>query len=504
MDNKQYILSLDLGTQGTKAALVDLQTEVLASEFSPNNFSEHDDGAILLDADALADGVADATRRLLEKCNVAPSSILGVGVVGMMAGIVGIDEHWKPLTHYDSGLDKRCESAIQEMQRLGEERVIALSGSPIIVAQGAKMYWWKTVQTDVFRTVSKFIPATTYVCGCMAGLQADDAFIDYTHIHLTCLADVEHGTWSEELLSLFDFPVEKLPRIVAPFEIIGHVTEQWSSRTGLPVGIPIVAGCGDTAASAFGAGITRENMLLDVAGTASCLLGCVSEYKPDTEKKVLINQRSVIPNLWTPFGFVLGGQTLGWYFEQVNSTNQYEYASLAAETESVETNSLFFLPYFAGRICPSNARFSGHWIGLKFYHSRGHMFKSIMESIAYEYRFYLDRLQQLYSGLKPTELVTSAGGARMKQFSQIKSDVLQLPVVTLQQKDTSHKAAAILVAYALGLFKDLAAAAQEFSMRTRTDALLPENAKLDAYTEKYQTYQKIVSYMEQLHNEIAI
>lgn len=504
MSGNQYILSLDLGTQGTKAALVTLEAEVIESEFSSNKFEEYDDGAILLQAEALINSVADVTKRLLEKAGVLSENIVGIGVVGMMAGIVGIDQCWNPVTYYDSGLDKRCESAIEEMQELGEERVISLCGSPIIVAQGAKMYWWKQMHPEVFQRVAKFIPASTYVCGCMAGLNSDQAFIDYTHIHLTCLADVEKGEWSKELLTLYSFPEEKLPRIVSPCEIIGYVTKRWSKKTGLRSGIPIVAGCGDTAASAFGAGLTKQNMLLDVAGTASCLLGCVSEYRPDVEKKILINQRSVIPGLWTPFGFVLGGQTLGWYFDQINYDGKYRYDALAHETEEIENQSLYFLPYFAGRICPSDAGFSGHWIGLKFYHGRAHMFKSIMESIAYEYRFYFNRLRQLYPAMNPGEMLTSAGGARIEQFSRLKSDILNLPVVTLKQKDTSHKAAAIITGYALGFHKDLALAAEEVSRRSWGKMLNPDEKKVEKYSGNYEKYRKIVSFMGELHNKIEI
>ena len=85
----------------------------------------------------------------------------------------------------------------------------------------------------------------------MAGLKAEDAYIDYTHIHLTCFADVEHNVWSGELLKLFDFPEEKLPKIVAPYDVIGCVTREWADSSGLREGTPIVAGCGDTAAVSY-------------------------------------------------------------------------------------------------------------------------------------------------------------------------------------------------------------------------------------------------------------
>ena len=156
---------------------------------------------------------------------------------------------------------------------------------------------------------------------------------------------MENNCWSEELLELFDFPEEKLPRIVAPYEIIGNVTKEWAERTGLCPGTPIAAGCGDTAASSFGAGLVQKDMILDVAGTASVITACVNRYQPDTEKKILIYPRSIIPGLWTPFGFVLGGENLSWYFDQINYNGKYSFGELAAEAAGVENDGLYFLPF---------------------------------------------------------------------------------------------------------------------------------------------------------------
>lgn len=501
---KKYILSLDLGTQGTKAALLDLDGNVITCGFSENLFSENDGGEITLSAEKLLAGVLASTKAVLEGRPDAAAGIAAVGVVGMMAGIVGIGDGWEALTPYDSGLDKRCETAIRRMQQMGENKVIELCGSPIIVAQGAKMYWWKMNHPEVFARVKKFVPASTYVCGCMAGLKAEDAYIDYTHIHLTCFADVEHNVWSGELLKLFDFPEEKLPKIVAPYDVIGCVTREWADSSGLREGTPIVAGCGDTAASSLGAGLVRKNMVLDVAGTASVLTACVSEYRPDTEKKILICPRSIIPGLWTPFGFVLGGETMSWYFDQINYDGSYSFGELARAAAGVENEGLFFLPYFAGRICPSEAGFSGHWIGLKFYHGREHMFKSIMESIAYEYKFYLQRIHELFPELEIREVLTGAGGARSQEFTQVKADVLGMPFVPLKQKDTSHKAAAIIAGYGVGIYSDMSEMALKMSKKYYGDRVFPEGQRTERYSGQYGKYLDIVGYMSELHRKFVL
>ncbi len=132
------------------------------------------------------------------------------------------------------------------------------------------------------------------------------------------------------------------------------------------------------------------------------------------------------------------------------------------------------------------------------------MFKSIMESIAYEYRFYLERMQSLYPQLRTKELLTSAGGARIPEFSQVKADVLQIPVIPLQQKDTSHKSAAILVGYGVGIYSDLSETAINISEKTRMEALMPAPAAAEHYRSGYRIYQQIVEHMTKLHQQISL
>ena len=87
--------------------------------------------------------------------------------------------------------------------------------------------------------------------------------------------------WSAELLETFAIDTDKMARIVSPFEVIGRLGQTLAERCGLVTGIPMVAGCGDTAASTFGTGMFEPGMVLDIAGTASVLCSVVDSYIPD-------------------------------------------------------------------------------------------------------------------------------------------------------------------------------------------------------------------------------
>ncbi len=67
-----------------------------------------------------------------------------------------------------------------------------------------------------------------FVAGRMAGLDGDSAFIDYTFIHFRGFPDVVEASWSERLCETFRVPMEKLPRIVNPWDIVGTLTKEAS------------------------------------------------------------------------------------------------------------------------------------------------------------------------------------------------------------------------------------------------------------------------------------
>jgi hypothetical protein len=127
------------------------------------------------------------------------------------------------------------------------------------------MLWWQNERKADYERIAKFVMPAGYVAGRMAGLDAGEAFIDYTFLHFTGCSDARSGTWSGELCDALGFDAARLTRIVDPWTVAGELTAEAARDFGLPGGIPIAAGCGDTAAGALGSGVVRSGMLLDTA-----------------------------------------------------------------------------------------------------------------------------------------------------------------------------------------------------------------------------------------------
>jgi xylulokinase len=291
--------------------------------------------------------------------------------------------------------------------------------------------------------------------------------------------------WSEELLDQFQVDKSKMPRIVNPWDIVGFLTASAAAQCGLFPGIPLVAGCGDSAATSLAAGVTRKGIIFDVAGTASIFSCCVDQYKPDLGNKTLLYARSIVPGLWIPMAYINGGgMCLQWFRDHLTGTGTpVSFGELDREAEPIVPGSegLIFLPHFSGRVCPNNANVRGSWIGLHWAHQRGHLYKSIMEGIAYEYDHYFRIIRELVEDAAFSEVYVIGGGAKSALFSAIKADVLGIDYVPLRISDTAPLGSALVAGHGVGLFPDLKVAA---------DAMIGFEARIPSQVDRHKTYQK--------------
>jgi xylulokinase len=441
-----------------------------------------------------------AIRGCMDSCNVDPADVAGMAFDSQMAGMGGIDESGKPAMRFDSWLDSRCQPYIEEIDHNFGDRVAELTGCPVTCNHAPKMLWWAEERPAEYKRIAKFVMPAGYVAGRAVRLHADDTFIDPTFLHFTGVSDAQSGTWSGELCRALGVDASRLPRITEPWTVVGELSPESAHDFGLAAGIPVAAGCGDTAAGALGAGIVRPGMLLDTAGTASVLACCTDHFVTDTRHKALMIMRSVIPGIWNPLAYVGGGGLAPGWFGRVLSdcppddvASDETYAELFAQADEVSAgcDGLQFSPHLGGRVCPAAPEMRGAWIGFSWIHTRQHFFRAILESIGYEYAWYLRILRELAPELKVREARVIGGGARSRTWNQIKADILSVPYVQLPHREYATWGSALIAGKAAGLISNLAEAATEPAPSAET-ILSPDptlRATYDASLEQYLDWQ---------------
>jgi xylulokinase len=482
----------DLGTMGTKAAVVDADGRLLGDAYEEVPVHSPRPGWVEQDLGE----IESSAHRTIKAALVASGragDVAGVAFSGQMSGIGAIDQAYRPAFRFDSWLDTRCEPYITAM---GEHaaRVVELSGCPPTYSHGPKILWWREERPEDFRRAARFVVPGAFVAGRLCGLAAERAFLDRTYLHFSNLADTEHAAWSAELLDAFGLDEEVLPRIVDPLEIVGTVTKEAATATGIPAGTPVAAGAGDQAAASLGAGVVDPGQAFDSAGTASVFAMCVDAFAPDVGHWTLMATHSVVPGVWISLAFINGGGlALRWFRDQVvtgmaGDPDAYQRLDRLAEAAGPGAGGLLWLPHFQGRVLPPQPAVRGGWLGLTSGHGHGHLFRAILEGIAYEYAEWA-RLAGEAAGADLQEARVLGGGARSRLWNQIKADVLGIDWVPTVRQECGVLGDALIAAAATGHVNDLATTARAWQ---RTEpAVRPDPGARRRYTELLAAYREL-------------
>ena len=307
--------------------------------------------------------------------------------------------------------------------------------------------------------------------------------------------DARKRTWSEKQMKALGIPFEIMPEVKKPWDVVGTLCASEAAKLGLRPGIPLVAGAGDLMQSNLGSGIVDDNVCSDVAGTASIFTFTVKDFRREvTDKKVLINAMSTLDDQYLYWGFIpAGGLSLRWFRDEISrqkgDEDYYKVLDQEAMKSPLGAEFTLFFPFLQGRSTPAWPNSSATWLGMHGSANRGTLWRSMLESIAFEYRYYTEILRSVDINLK--RIIGTGGGSKGKFWNQIKADVLNAPYVTLERTEGAVLANALLAAYGVGDVKDLRKTVGDWV--TVKDTFSPIARNTAAYDQLYAARQEVLN-----------
>lgn len=480
------LLGLDVGTQGTKAVLQRADGRSVAEAFVPSRPRHPCPGAVEEDPEEQLAAVLAATRDCLRQAGSAAGKVAGLAIAGQMAGIIGVDEAGRAVTPYDSWLDTRCSGYIARMRTV-DDLVLRRTGNAPSFNHGPKILWWREERPTEYSRIVRFVQPGGYVAMRLCGLDASGAFIDPTYLHFSGFADTLAGRWDETLCARFGVNQSKFPRIVPCTEVVGQVTRAMAAACGLPIGTPVVAGCGDTAASFLACGATEPGICVDVAGTASVFAATTGRFIPDTLAGVLGCGRSVCAGLWHPYAYINGGgQNLEWFRASLGGRAEFAALDAAAADASRDAALPYFVPHLGGRVSPASPWLRGAWADLDWSATPPTLFRAVLESVALEYTLYRDAVIALCPEFAVREVRITGGGEKSATWNQLKADRLQARVTSIERGGGAPLGAALVAGVGTGVLPDLRAVSRQWSATGRACEPDPAAAELGRHrTRRY-------------------
>jgi xylulokinase len=268
---------------------------------------------------------------------------------------------------------------------------------------------------------------------------------------------------------------------------LGRLSSEASITTGLPEGIPVIGGISDFFEGLIGSGTLETGLACDNGGTSQGSSIC---WDQPLEGDGLLKAPSFNDGFWYIGGAVsTTGKALDWWLTSILESGPGDYSSLEDVSKiPAGSENLIFLPYLAGERAPiwdPNAR--GVFFGLSLSHTRDHLTRAILESVAYSLRQMVEIFENV--GGKVIEIRACGGQASSELWSQIKADVTGRPVLVPHIIDAPMLGAAIIAGVGAGIFNDFSEGSQQM-MKTRI-VLEPSEERHTHYQALFEIYRDL-------------
>lgn len=500
---RRLLMGIDIGTQSTRAALLDLQGRVVASAGTPQEMQTPRPGWAEQDPQLWWDSTIKNIKEVITRAEAMPNEILGIGVGGQMHGTVPLGPDGELLSRgVQLWCDKRSAEIVEEFKTTsGANVAYKIAGSPPVANWfGFKIKWLQIYQPELYRKTWKFVVPKDYINFCLTG----EIAIDYSEASGSFLMDATTGQWSSELIGVLELNIGKLPPIHPSAAVIGRVKAEIARVTGLAEGTPIVTGGGDMLCMLLAAGLTQPGYASDVTGTASII--SVFTETPVFDAR-LMNLHHVMQG-WIPFGIIdSGGGSLKWFkdsfcqAEIAQAPNGEVYNILNRLATEVEAGSegLLFFPYLMGERTLGTPYARGNLFGITPRHGKGAVIRAIMEGVTFELKRTLDIVEE--AGHLVDTIYHSGGGAYSNLWSQIKANIYQKPVYTFETSEGGILGSAILAGVGVGVYENETAGAEQCLRVSKRFEPDPDLA--GRYNSQFELFKEIHDLLQIPYNKLA-
>ena len=481
-------LGLDVGTSGVKAILVASSGDVVASATSPLAMATPHPGWAEQDPEAWWQAALSSIAAVRAK---QPSArVASIGISGQMHSSVFLDRAGEVIRPALLWCDGRTTAECAEITARvgGEERLRDLASNPALEGFTLpKVLWLRRHEPAAFARLATVLLPKDYIRYRLSGELATEP----SDASATLMYDTAHLRWSEDIMRAVELPMSLLPTVGPSAGVLGRVSADAASRTGLEAGVPVVGGGADNACGAAGVGVIAPGEVVTSWGTSGTVLAPTARPLVDPRLRAHTFCH-VLPDVWYLMGVVLtAGGAFSWYQEQLArelAGASDAAARLDAEAASVPRGAegVTFLPYLQGERTPHrDAAARGAILGLSLAHTRAHLTRAVLEGITFALRDSVTILQAL--GLAPSHLLLTGGGAKSALLRRLQSEIFGLPVTTVNREEGPAYGAALLAAVGAGAFPDLPAAVAATLTRAPLD--VPDAGAHEEYAQPYARYR---------------
>lgn len=488
----ELVIGVDVGSTGTKLVLFDPGRGVVAQVSAPAE--QYSDGAGWSEADPLQwwGNLCALVPQLLDAATVDNTAVAGIAVSGMVPAVVLLDVVGRPLRRAILQNDARSGAEIVRLRnRLTNLDLVALTGSALTQQSVAPtLMWLADHETEAWNRTAHVVGSYDWVAHRLGA----DLHLEWNWALESGLFGLETRAVLPVVMAAAGLSDDLLPPVVCPGDRIGAVSVEAAAETGLRQGTPIYVGGADHVLSAYAAGLAHPGDWLVKLGGAGDILVVTAEPFLDTR---LYLDAHPIPGTWLPNGcMATSGSVIRWFQSVHNGASLDELEFEAAASRPAE---LLCLPYFLGEKSPiHDPDLRGAFLGLHLGHTRGDLYRAVLEGIAYGFRHHIDVFAE--RGVELGQGRVTNGGSRSRIWKQILADAIGVPLWPVLDHPGSSLGAAMTAAVGAGLVSDWTDATSHVTV---AEPVVPNPDLLDRYQDGYQVYRNASAALTQISHHLA-
>jgi len=509
------ILSIDNGTQSVRALLFDLQGNLVAkSRIELDAYFSENPGWAEQDVDYFWQMLGSCTQALWKQKEAIElnykARVSAVTITTQRGTVVNLDKRGKALRPAILWLDQRLSNAVAKTEMPWYWRLAfsCLKQTQVIdyFHRKAQANWLAENQPDLWQQTDKFLLLSGYLI-----YQLTDQFKDSVASMVGYLPfDYKKQRWANKNdWKWYALPIKEsmLPELVKPGEILGNITAKAAMHTGIKLGTKLVASASDKACEVLGSGcIEPQTASLSYGTTATINTNNAKYVEPQT---FIPPYPSAVPDHFNSEVMIYRGfWMVNWFKNEFGQHEINQAKALGVSPESLfdelimqippGSMGLTLQPYWSPGL--KNLEAKGAIIGFGDVHTRAHIYRAILEGLAYALREGRDSLEQKQRE-KITQLMVSGGGSQSDAALQLTADIFNLPVHRPHTYETSGLGAAINVAVGCGYYLDYHEAIN--AMTKIDDTFMPIQENVQLYEVLFQNvYKKMYQQLKPIYQQI--
>ena len=490
----ENLLAIDCGTQSVRALLFNPQGEVLAKArhiIEPYHSSAP--GFAEQDPDMYWGALCSVCQELFRKMKVDKHSIASVSLTTQRATVVNLDENGNPLRPAIVWMDQRRTEAFKPVSGLWGALFTVAGMRPTVnyLQAEAEVNWISINQPDIWHNTHKFTYLSGFLTHRLVGRFVDSIGCQVGYMPF----DYKKQDWAVKShwhWQALDITRDKLVDLIPVTDPLGEITKKASKQTGIPAGLPLIAAAADKACEVLGSGSLEPNVACLSYGTAATIN---STHKKYIEIIPLIPPYpAAVPNYYNMEMQIYRGYWMVSWFKQ--EFGHYELN--LAEEQGVQaehlldnlvnevppgSQGLILQPFWSPGLRYPGPEARGAIVGFNDTHTRAHIYRAILEGIAYALREGKERTERRARAIID-QVRVAGGGSQSDAAMQITADIFGIPASRPHIYEASGLGAAINAAVGTGVHSDHTAALAAMTRPGKTFEPDPHNVKV--YEDLYQ------------------